>query len=76
MIIAFPRDQRYKKSVTEKRSYKVIHLGDDSPRRYVSPLPFLCLSDCAETTQAHYPTLRERKWRKTLTASVSIILKT
>ena len=32
-----------------------------TPGRYVFPLQFLCLSDCAETSQAHFPMLREGK---------------
>ena len=35
-----------------------------TPGRYVSPLPFLSLSDCAETSQAHFSTLREGKMKK------------
>ena len=35
-----------------------------TPGRYVSPLPFLSLSDCAETSQGHLPTLREGKMEK------------
>ena len=33
-------------------------------REYVSLLPFLSLLDCAETSQTHFPTLREGKMEK------------
>ena len=59
MYISSRPIQRYKNRVTEKRSYKVIHLW-----AICSPLPFLCLSDCAETSLAHFPTLREGKMEK------------
>ena len=38
--------------------------GEFASERYVSPLPFLCFSDFAETSEAHFPTLREGKMEK------------
>ena len=49
---------------TKKVSQRRDHTKWFTSGRYVSPLPFLCLSDCAETSQAHFPKLRERKTEK------------
>ena len=63
----FPRDQRYKKSVTEKRSYKVIHLWAICFAASV----FVPLGPCRNIVGTLSHTQR-RKWRKMLTVSVSI----
>ena len=46
------------------KDIKMCYKEEFIPERYVSPLPFLSLSDCAETSQAHFPTLRKRKMEK------------
>ncbi|KAK2571608.1 hypothetical protein P5673_002970 [Acropora cervicornis] len=43
-----------------------------TPERYISPLPFFSLSDCAETSQAHFPTLRKGKMEKDAHARADI----
>ena len=55
----FPRDQRYIIVLQRRDHTKWFTSG-----RYVFPLPFLCLSDRAETSQALFPTLREGKMEK------------
>ena len=44
------------------KDIKMCYREEFTPGR--SPLPFLCSSDCAETPQAYFPTLRERKMDK------------
>ena len=46
------------------KDIKMWYREEFTPERYVSPLPFLSLSDCAETSQAHFPTPRKGKMEK------------
>ena len=46
------------------KDIKMCYREEFTPGRYVSSLLFLSLSDCAETSQAHFPTLREGKMYK------------
>ena len=46
------------------KDIKMCYREEFTPERYISPLPFFSLSDCAETSQAHFPTLRKGKMEK------------
>ena len=46
------------------KDIKMCYREEFTPGRYVSPLPFLSLSDCGETLQAHFPTLRKGNMEK------------